>query len=222
MSISPPKGPRLRRCVECQKEQFVRKDNEPIRCQSCSCRAVGKKGLAVIRSKRIQWQYDGCGDWFYTTLSAKGNKKRHYCSRACHSKSCQMDRVCRQCGKQFSVRQSSISNKTNASGNYCSRKCYEKVLCQPDRVSGRGSQWKRIRKEAVKRAPFCAVCGTLKNLQVHHIIPYRITQDNEQNNLVPLCPSCHKKVEIVTQEVERTGITAPILKICFWSMLQEH
>jgi hypothetical protein len=56
MSISPPKGQRLRRCVECQKEQFVRKDNQSIRCQSCACRAAGKKGLAVIRSKRIRWR----------------------------------------------------------------------------------------------------------------------------------------------------------------------
>ena len=31
-----------------------------------------------------------------------------------------------------------------------------------------------------------------KNLQVHHIIEYRHTQDNSEENLITLCKECHK------------------------------
>lgn len=35
-------------------------------------------------------------------------------------------------------------------------------------------------------------------LHVHHIVPYRLTHDNDNANLIPLCPKCHKNVELVS------------------------
>ena len=32
-------------------------------------------------------------------------------------------------------------------------------------------------------------------IQCHHIVPYRITQDNSIGNLITLCRSCHIKEE---------------------------
>ena len=72
-------------------------------------------------------------------------------------------------------------------------------------MNGRGSRWKTIRKEALRRTPFCATCGTARNLQVHHIIPYRLTRDNSQSNLIPLCRSCHKVAESIFHDVEAAG-----------------
>lgn len=55
-------------------------------------------------------------------------------------------------------------------------------------------------------APFCACCGTTrKQLQVHHIVPFRLTFDNSDQNLIPLCLKCHKSIEHTTQEAEAIG-----------------
>lgn len=101
------------------------------------------------------------------------------------------------------MNRSVAAGRTNASGNFCSRPCYERWLCRTGRVTGRGSQWRRIREAVKAAAPFCGVCGRVACLlQVHHIVPFRLTFDNDNSNLIPLCVRCHKRVEMVTVEVE--------------------
>ena len=60
-------------------------------------------------------------------------------------------------------------------------------------------KWKQIRKQVYKRDNWiCQVCGKhcqKKEIQCHHVIPYRITQDNSMDNLITLCSSCHMKEE---------------------------
>lgn len=65
-----------------------------------------------------------------------------------------------------------------------------------DRIQGkapkgakRSSDWRKIRKEHLKKHPCCAVCGSSKKLNVHHILPYHICPDMELDpeNLVTLC-----------------------------------
>ena len=62
--------------------------------------------------------------------------------------------------------------------------------------------WKIIRKKVYKRDNWtCQICGIhcgneeKSKIQCHHIIPYRITQDNSESNLITLCASCHGKEE---------------------------
>ena len=74
-------------------------------------------------------------------------------------------------------------------------------MCNSERTTGRGSRWKSIREDAKKSTPFCSLCGAVERLEVHHIIPFRLTYDNGHENLIPLCKRCHKKIEIVTQEL---------------------
>lgn len=58
--------------------------------------------------------------------------------------------------------------------------------------------WNEIRKQVYKRDGYtCQVCSK-KNprpLQCHHIIPYRITQDDSMENLITLCCHCHTTEE---------------------------
>lgn len=129
-----------------------------------------------------------------------------YCSLDCRRSHKRVNRECLACGHQFQVIRSILSGRTNASGNFCSRSCYSSWLCKPDRVSGRGSQWGKIRREILSRQRFCAFCGTFKSLQIHHIVPFRLTQDNSRRNLIPLCVKCHKKVEWITTLVEVADI----------------
>lgn len=63
-------------------------------------------------------------------------------------------------------------------------------------------EWKQIRKGIYTRDNWtCQICGMQyrdgngRGLDVHHIIPYRVTQDNSESNLIVLCNSCHAKEE---------------------------
>lgn len=41
---------------------------------------------------------------------------------------------------------------------------------------------------------------------MHHIIPFRLTFDNSQKNLVPLCVKHHKEIEMMFVDTERFGM----------------
>ncbi|GEP00521.1 hypothetical protein GCM10007887_04770 [Methylobacterium haplocladii] len=116
---------------------------------------------------------------------------------------------------------SKLSGKTNSSARFCSRPCYERHLCRTDRKTGRGSQWAKVRKEALRLTPYCWLCGTTKRLQVHHIIPWRLTFDNRQPNLAVLCTRHHKVVEMALVETEKFGF-GPVERFAWRSMLAER
>lgn len=196
----PPKPlVRRRECGTCGKVEMVRKDNSAARCRSCSNRE-NQSFAPPPPNKR-------------TPCAKCGKPCRHlytYCSRACRKAAVTVERCCVKCGNSFSIRQSALSGKTNSSGRFCSRPCYEAWLCRTGRVTGRGSQWKRARQEALRRNPFCAICGQLRRLEVHHIIPFRISWDNRQVNLIPLCKKHHKIVETAflgTEEFYDAGVS---------------
>lgn len=72
--------------------------------------------------------------------------------------------------------------------------------------------WKKIRKHVRERDNYtCYKCGLkAKNNHVHHIIPYRICKNDDANNLITLCPKCHKKEE---NQYLRIGITNYVRKM---------
>lgn len=55
-------------------------------------------------------------------------------------------------------------------------------------------QWRNI-SENLRHNSTCQRCGTIEQLEVHHIIPYRISESHNKDNLVVLCKSCHQKTE---------------------------
>lgn len=95
-------------------------------------------------------------------------------------------------------------------------------MCQTDRTSGRGSRWRHHRARALRITPFCGWCGTLKRLQVHHIVPFRLTNDNRQVNLIPLCERCHKRVETVVHHAEAAGSDPATIGMVFSNILRER
>lgn len=128
--------------------------------------------------------------------------RQTYCCRACRRAAVMLDRCCSQCSGNFQIYRSTLSGNTNSSGRFCSRSCYDLWLCRTGRVTGRGSQWGSARREAILRNPFCAICASVRRLEVHHIIPFRISRDNRQENLIPLCKVHHKIVEAAFLETE--------------------
>ncbi len=55
--------------------------------------------------------------------------------------------------------------------------------------------WSKRRLEVLKRDRFrCQMCGTAKNLRVHHINYEHLGTDAELDDLITLCDTCHKEV----------------------------
>ena len=201
-------------CEDCGSESTVRKDTSPKVCKRCASVRGGKAMKGVTRVPRVKCKT--CQKPIRETLG------HTYCSVACRKIASHEDRTCKTCSKVFEVYKSAMSDKTNSAGNFCSRPCYEKWMCRTGRVTGRGSQWKKVRTEAIRRQPFCALCGTRHGLQVHHIAPFRLSFDNSQNNLVPLCTKHHKIVESMTHDIEHSGSSADEMTLIIGGMLKQR
>ena len=54
---------------------------------------------------------------------------------------------------------------------------------------------KKIRKSKVGEDSWCEICGYSFSpaLQIHHIIPISLGGDNSEDNVICLCPNCHKE-----------------------------
>ena len=59
--------------------------------------------------------------------------------------------------------------------------------------AARSPKWSAVRRAFVRANPHCAACGTTKELEVHHIIPFHIDASRELDieNLMTLCQDCH-------------------------------
>lgn len=192
---------KLHLCPDCGQTREIRFDSHPDRCGECS----RKKSLATARHRRWKEIHQrhinlciGCGKEFLRCQTANGK----YCSKDCQRKAQSVDRICKRCARTFNVPRSKISGKTNSSANFCSISCYHLFLGAGESSRYRGPRWIAAKREAIRRNPFCAICGKLKHLHVHHIIPYRISKDSSQENLIALCPLHHRNIENIYLETE--------------------
>jgi|SRR3990167_5162924 len=57
----------------------------------------------------------------------------------------------------------------------------------------RSSHWSNVRKSFIKKYPHCALCGSDKDCDVHHCIPFsqNPSLELEENNLITLCTPHH-------------------------------
>jgi DEAD/DEAH box helicase domain-containing protein len=92
-----------------------------------------------------------------------------------------------------------------------------------------GSDWPHIRAQIRQRDKFrCQICGAHEKdraFAVHHKIPFRLftsrNQANHPDNLITLCPSCHRRAETVVRVrsgLDGLGYTfaalAPLFLMC--------
>lgn len=42
------------------------------------------------------------------------------------------------------------------------------------------------------KPPICTYCGSMENIEYHHLISLKLGGDNRINNIIPLCNRCHK------------------------------
>lgn len=220
-------APKERTCCDCGRVELVRNDNTAERCVSCAARArallpAAKAAMAKLRT-RVALICSHCQSPFERTRSQASRAQKSFCSKRCADEHYRIDRTCKFCSKLFQTQIARVFGKSNSSGNFCSRPCYEKWLCRTGRVTGRGSQWKRIRDAAIAEKPFCGWCGSMrKKLQVHHVVPFRLTADNDNGNLIPLCAKCHKQVEFMTVEAESCGVSPAELGVVMQTILRQR
>lgn len=57
----------------------------------------------------------------------------------------------------------------------------------------RSSGWSKVRSAYVRKHPTCEACGTLKDLNVHHVKPFHLRPELELDpgNLITLCREHH-------------------------------
>jgi hypothetical protein len=80
--------------------------------------------------------------------------------------------------------------------------------------------WTNLKRQCYERDNFkCTICGSTKNIQAHHIIPYRVVRKHELGNLTTLCKFHHRKVDNFLrrkgcQDIVRTATIDKIAELC--------
>lgn len=159
-----------------------------------------------MAEKTIERICEYCGGTFNVIPSRIKHGRGRTCSRGCQyalMKSRPSNGgiiICCGCGNEYS-RPKSHTKKAK----YCSRECRDKYWvgeATPNYQDGsgvykRGPNWHSIRRHIIDRDKCCVQCGSSENLHVHHKIPFRMFNDHEQanlpENLITLCPVCHRK-----------------------------
>lgn len=148
---------------------------------------INKRTKVKIRCKKCNFEWD-----FSPTNLAPSNIKR---SSFNGCPECKYETInCSYCGKKFK-RLKSIIVKNQSGYIYCSKECgnrHKNELIQNN-----------INSTSYRRNAFlnyehkCAICGWSEDeriLEVHHIDENR--NNNNVNNLIILCPICHKKLTL--------------------------
>ena len=57
--------------------------------------------------------------------------------------------------------------------------------------------WERLRLKIIERdGRRCNICGIFpERIEVHHIVPWRLSHDDSEENLMAVCPKCHRHLE---------------------------
>jgi YHS domain-containing protein len=176
-------------CPQCGGEK---KSAAASSCQACYDEAHSEATKVLVCSQ--------CGTSFARTDSElrKAEKRGYgttgnvFCSTECYRqfrvaqpKSPKTYGTCQHCGKSITSRHST--------GAFCSRKCYHEhraTLRQSDAYAGAFLSLKSI---VAKRDQYqCALCGSPKRLETHHID--MDATHNDISNLILLCNRCHSQV----------------------------
>ena len=211
-------GPILHSCQICGKEfqSYIKTS------KYCSDACIGKS-----QQRRILKVCENCGKEFETHKCYE--KRVTCCSMDCKyaltRKKSIKPVICKGCGIEFfqKIDRTKISNVKSPS-LFHSPECLK--AWRKKRYSGkknprwlggtvayRGSDWDIQRKKAAERDNYtCQICFAIpEKINVHHIIPYRKTQNNSLDNLITLCSVCHG-----TEENAFRRLNKPSLKVRWW------
>lgn len=208
-------------CEQCGKEftrnlSAIAQTTKHFCSRECFAESMRGSSKPVINSTpnknpRVEVICERCGKPFLAYHSRLKRGESKFCSRECRQN--RETKHCTHCGKPYQV----IMCESDAS-RFCSKKCRFRWMSENQRGANNpawrggaieyyGDSWDAQRKRALERDDYtCQRCGKPrhklgKNPDVHHIIPFRDfgverhLEANDLNNLVSLCPICHRKSE---------------------------
>jgi len=184
---------------------------------------------------RIEVKCENCDDTKIVPPSYVENSENTYCDSKCqaeyegrsgHDNGRWKPKIrinCEQCDVGFDVHKSRYERKGN---NFCSISC--RADWMSENIVGEnhhqykggtlyyGETWNRKRKKVQERDEnVCQLCQKQPEQKpdVHHIKPVREFENpNEAHtmeNMVQLCRSCHRKMEVKTEKEQRERIEIP-------------
>lgn len=113
--------------------------------------------------------------------------------------------TCSGCGRTLLIPANKMSRQ-----KFCSRSCaykHRRIVSLRGPRNGRwrggkvlsyGTNWNQVKAKIRERDRVCKNCGKTpeqngRALDVHHIDPYRFSGNNDPDNLIALCRSCHMR-----------------------------
>ncbi len=122
-------------------------------------------------------------------------------------------RICPICDKQFESR-IDLSKKT-CSG-HCGGELRRRLYSGKNSWNWKGGKrlgskrvastyWRKLRRTILIRDEYeCRICKNKRTvLIVHHIVPHKVNQNDNPNNLITLCSPCHRQEDYRMQANER-------------------
>ena len=149
----------------------------------------------VNRRTKVTIQCKKCGhQWQISPSSIIPSQRQNYSFIGCSE--CKYEEVeCSYCHKKFKRLKSQLEKDNKTGFIYCSRECGNKHKNEQVTIWSNGTGYRRNAFNKYEHK--CAVCGWDEDeriLEVHHIDEDR--SHNDINNLIILCPICHKKLTL--------------------------
>ena len=160
--------------------------------------------------RRVDLVCQRCGSIFHAFPFEASSGRRKYCSKACMYACTKVTATCTSCGSE---RQVSHSRRETPARFFCSLRCAGEWLSTHQRGAAH-PMWKggispftyarefhQKRPRILARDNYrCQVCGQHRSrMTVHHIDEN--PENHDDNNLVTVCPHCHRGVIHGTNEV---------------------
>ena len=162
-----------------------------------------------------------CNKEIIIKTTQRKNNKNYFCNKQCefewkkgknHPRYNRKMINCDYCNKEYEIKNYLLKKHTN---HFCSFECEQNWMKENWREEGHprwkgginlyydvtSKEWRNKRLEILSRDKFtCQYCGKkldeCDNLlfDIHHIIPYRLSQSNNSRNLITLCRKCHLSI----------------------------
>lgn len=138
---------------------------------------------------KVKKECQFCGKSFEAEVKEVNRGNAKYCSQSCASKvpkALKYTQVCKHCGKEF--------NTASKNAKYCSDSCKQKNYRAKQRsLAENGSSIKTYYKW-FKDIP-CEICKwDITTRDIHHIKAVSEGGTNEIENLISVCPNCHRMI----------------------------
>jgi 5-methylcytosine-specific restriction endonuclease McrA len=201
--VAPAQEPLpMRVCRECGESKplhaFHRQSNAPLgrraRCGACATKRVASYRSRAEGSAFEERACEHCRQpfHFYRSLERSRPNQGRFCSTACKYAAGRVAVKCHTCGTEFQTWRS-------VRRRFCGPQCAGTIRrsdagLSPLHVYAKKA-WRDLRASIIERdGGQCSRCLSPFQLVVHHIEPFRVSANNDPENLITVCRSCHAAI----------------------------